>query len=938
VQNSAHSPITDKAYLISIIVGGCIGFSVPLFRGIFDSLTFLFDPAKLQLLVLLLLSTSSGFVAALIARKQFLSQFHSPGMGSRLGIKAGLFCALLAGGTLTFMATMEASVADSATSDRVLRTKMWLVLAVSLASLLPSVLCGFVGGLIGSQFSSTGLPHNNAQAIPEKIPWLRWAQYGVAGLAFLALASPLSFVGRATKVDPLPVVIVPESPPPFQYEAPAEMKRAKVGQIQHDFTKTIEGVADDFPISLSDNGKLLAYCDQSSNGVAVTVFDLDDFKRIASFNVPVFPKDNFAWSPDQRSLACAINHQDGGHRLWILQLDSQQAIELPNPRSRDTPQGNLSWWQDREVGFFPDDEPPLVLDLDTLILKSAEESAFISKFDESTKKIWLAGPIQIIPSTAEWRLSARTVIHSVEPPPRLDLDAAWGLKGETICALAHPELPLSYGFTGLSVTEGMRVLSAADGSKVIRIHDGLAEIAYMKMAIAPDLQIEVTMPVSADEIKETSLKQALVDHELCAFVYEPLINPLTGQPVGPDYGRVKCLVRLLKWSDKQAVFFAQTYEQELTSTDVISTLHTWDGGSFIPWNPKEFRPWWAKGTILQGSSFNSLAIKEGWHPLSSPSLLTLDAQETSIQVIKQLPIPKKVMPVESMPLNDFRSAPAPVSETRVFAEPEVIEFIKAHHAKASAGNVAGMVADYHIIVNFLDKGQILPEQIQEEEMAHRQKWPTGSESILGVIKTVRNSDVWGATYSIEFYNENSIGDWHRGKADLTMIIAPRDGKLRILEQKAKVYDVVDSRTSAPKTPTSATDATIESKSVSISVPRPCFITVTRAKDTPQIEFTDQISFVKGIIWHRTYRELSSVGKVLRSCRAIYTGSGGVSQDRNTARIYVTTQEWDRNFGDGMFTGVCQRSAESMVGKAFQFEFVNGGMVESQLGMVFQFQK
>jgi hypothetical protein len=114
--------------------------------------------------------------------------------------------------------------------------------------------------------------------------------------------------------------------------------------------------------------------------------------------------------------------------------------------------------------------------------------------------------------------------------------------------------------------------------------------------------------------------------------------------------------------------------------------------------------------------------------------------------------------------------------------------------------------------------------------------------------------------------------------------------------------------------------------------------VTRAKDAPQIEFTDQISFVKGIVWHRTYRELSSDGKVLRTCRAIYTGSGGVSPDRNTARIYVTTQEWDQGFGDGLLTGVCQRSAQSMVGKAFQFQFVTGGMVESQLGMVFQLQK
>jgi hypothetical protein len=150
--------------------------------------------------------------------------------------------------------------------------------------------------------------------------------------------------------------------------------------------------------------------------------------------------------------------------------------------------------------------------------------------------------------------------------------------------------------------------------------------------------------------------------------------------------------------------------------------------------------------------------------------------------------------------------------------------------------------------------------------------------------------------------------------------------------------VTDSRASTPKTSPPAAGAAKEPKRAAISVPRPCFVTVTRAKDAPQIEFTDQISFVKGIVWHRTYRELSKDGKALRTCRAIYTGNGGVAPDRSTARIYVHAQEWDRVLGGGTFIGVCSKSAESLVGKAFQFQFVTGGMVESQLGMVFQLQK
>jgi len=41
---------------------------------------------------------------------------------------------------------------------------------------------------------------------------------------------------------------------------------------------------------------------------------------------------------------------------------------------------------------------------------------------------------------------------------------------------------------------------------------------------------------------------------------------------------------------------------------------------------------------------------------------------------------------------------------------------------------------------------------------------------------------------------------------------------------------------------------------------------------------------------------------------------------------------------GIFSGVCSKSAAALVGQRFQFQFVTGGMVESQLGMVFQLQK
>lgn len=149
MQDSTPSLITDKASLTALITGCCGGLTSALFRPVIKiNFEYLAAP-RLQLILVLTLSFLAALTAVILARKQFTSRFHAPGEAGRLGIRAGVFCALWAGAVLTSLATWDASGASSASLDRALRSRMWLVFAVSLASLLPSVLCGFVGGLIG---------------------------------------------------------------------------------------------------------------------------------------------------------------------------------------------------------------------------------------------------------------------------------------------------------------------------------------------------------------------------------------------------------------------------------------------------------------------------------------------------------------------------------------------------------------------------------------------------------------------------------------------------------------------------------------------------------------------------------------------------------------------------------------------------------------------
>lgn len=172
MKDSGTSLITDKASLVALIAGSAIGLSVALWRRFIVSIPEFLAGTQLQLVLVLALSVLAALVTVILARKQFTSRFHAPGEAGRLGIQAGVFCALSAGAVLTAMATWDASGASTAAMDRALRSRMWLVCAVSVASLLPSVLCGFVGGLFGGQVALQNWETAPSDEVPATFPWL----------------------------------------------------------------------------------------------------------------------------------------------------------------------------------------------------------------------------------------------------------------------------------------------------------------------------------------------------------------------------------------------------------------------------------------------------------------------------------------------------------------------------------------------------------------------------------------------------------------------------------------------------------------------------------------------------------------------------------------------------------------------------------------------
>lgn len=344
-----------------------------------------------------------------------------------------------------------------------------------------------------------------------------------------------------------------------------------MGEIQADFTKVIPDVQSACAMAMSPDGVLIAFGDSSGPGSAVAVHDLHRFTQVACIAVPGFPHGSLAWSPDQKSVASIIG-EGASRRIWILSIREATAIELPRPPGRDVPNGELYWWQEHELAFFPDDEAPLAFDLEKLLLTSLVDSPHYKKLDEPNQKKWMDGPRSEWPGQSGWRLGLRTLITSAVPPARRNPEAPWEFSGLTIGAYEHPQLPLALGIRSLKVDENDRIVCSPDGSKVAHLRDGKIEVTYMEKAACPDLMIEVEMPQTPEEVASNGWSSRVESKELYLMICAPLKNPLNQAVVGPDFQHVHGLARLHEWKGRKAVFILPTYDGNIQPDDVV--LHS----------------------------------------------------------------------------------------------------------------------------------------------------------------------------------------------------------------------------------------------------------------------------------------------------------------------------------------------------------------------------
>lgn len=878
-------------------------------------------PTPLSLLVLIMAAAGlSGLAFTVIRPSQLEKPARAVGIGCRIGLNTGWRTALTAGAILCVLATWNALDAPSSSEEAMLKAKMWLTFYVSLAALLPSVFCGFIGGAIGAWLVRSRIPSGIDLRPASTSAWHKWLFLLLSWLSFLLIASPLVFLGREPKIDPPPVVVaiplpapVPV-PPPFSHEVPAELSESHFNQFRVGFIKTIRSVADSRAMSLSPDGRLFAYCSQGDGNPCITVFDLHTFKPVANFIVTGHPADSLVWSPDMKRLACLCPGGAASASLWILSLEDSRAVELPRPPEADVPVGEFFWWSAQELAFFPDDETPLIFRLDTLAFTPLDESKYFADKSEQEKKRWTEGPRLELPSSPHWRFGIAAGVLSDQPPPRRKKDAAWQWNQRFFCAFADPQSPRHHLLTDLPVNNGMKVFCAPGGAKIIRAMNGQAEVAYLEMREAEREIVEVAMPVS-----EIVLIPGAEDRQLCAFVYSPLINPLNGETIGPDHRRIKALLRLVEWKSGKASFVLCHSTETVNAADVVATLHTWSEGSLVPWRHERADGWWTPvGTRVKAADL--LSAITSLEPVEFPQALAAVPTGTSHLV-----------------------AAATTPFVKSASEAKVRAFVVDHHSKATQGDLAGLLANYAETVDFLDKGNISRDRIGADESAHRARWPKGEEVVQGDIRLSREGSLWRASYTMMFRNENNAGGWQKGLADLTLDVSVSPDGMRIVAQKAVVRDVQEGGP-APAS-VRAEPARPSLPPVKVRLPSPVWASSTTGTlGTETLAVHDAVHFKNGrATLHRTYRILVSpqTPKSVASkypngliCMMTAVMEGSLTQTGpQDIEMYCGVQSWlrtpDAKVGD--FNPVCGRNAERTVGTVLKFRFEGEDLIEGQGG-------
>lgn len=700
----------------------------------------------------------------------------------RAGARAGVLAALLAAAMLVLGARLFAS-----------QFAALACVPPAILSILPG---GFFGMLVAATAAGVRLPKlPESSSAPESTSVFRSMTPLLIIVSVAGFLSVLYPEHHSSVISGYAPSAYPQAPrvstglPPWRYAKPTELANAEAPQWEVSGTRLLPRCANDTPFAISHDGDSLAYVDFTG---ALRVVDLNS-DRFSTFPVPNLR--SLSFSPDGQRLIFETNAQIRG--LGVIELNTTNPKFLPEPSGDDLPDGELVWFSPTEVLFQADSGPKNILNLDSLEVVDPGSSAAWSHLSGADRSHWSATERCSLPKTSHCAFEIRPSITWVGPLKDESKNERRLNEESRLCIRDSEHAYRQFSNVNAAIDD--RFIAATDGSKVIRIRGNDVLAVYFKTRPARNLVFSFVMRTRADQYPDKAkLASALATHDLCAFVYGPLINPLNNRAIGPSHGYVKGIVRFTSWTGTQTSAWLTEEFSSIGADDIVADLHIWKNNHAQLIEEPQGKHWWAqigKPTDPQGK-IPVLPAEQYAKALDHTFAYYLGTKANTL-VIKN---------IDSEPAADISSSSAsttPVQEATPKQSVEdngrllesndrtyqmIAQFIAAHHTKANSGDLNGLVSDYADQVAYFKNGTVDRLFIFRDESISRAKFRYMSESIIYPI-TIRElqSLRYQAHYQITF-NAVSKRDNRNvsGTSDVYLLLESGPNGIRIVSQKSKL--------------------------------------------------------------------------------------------------------------------------------------------------------
>ena len=651
---------------------------------------------------------------------------------ARLGARAGLFSSAVSAGMLV----LATRLADA--------SGLFAVWVSAPLCILPGALAGMAGASLGMAVSAPAPADSSREPSPVPAPdGISWYAFLIWGLALIGLLSPLwlrswrgYFPLPVIKIEapppppvelPKPSAPLPSPPPRFDFTPSAELSTTPALRWEITDRKTVPDISGDGLLALSGDGRWLA-------GMAdgdVALIDLHTLDTKCRWR-PLAKIQSLAFSPDGQQLFL-VTEESPAH-VAVLRVEGTRVIPLPQPKKRLVPAGPPRWHEPMAVLFLSSGDVPLVLNLATLEIDPLTTTSDWKAKSEGERAKWTVQGQSAWPENEHWRLSPLQFTTVTELPEVEGTNNGFPENHRITLGVSDKTSPAAQAFPAIDLEKGDRFLASPDGSKFLRCRGGSVEVFYFRPAVRDSPAAwTVTMPHAPDKLEDLTAKSAMEEKSLCAFAYRPLVNPLNNQVIGPDRTRLLALVRLTKWEGTQGGFANALQVMEPSGPVVIADPHRWTGTRPELVEFVTLHRWWAPALSDKATSLSPLPAL-----LNQPRIETrLDAGAMRITDIREPEPPSP--PTPPQPLTPLPQSPSTLHILGVplvphTPEPDrVIEFLKAHHAKAQKGNIKALVSDYADRVQFLTNGKVSRADIEKIESKDQEDKFAVEEKIEGQI-------------------------------------------------------------------------------------------------------------------------------------------------------------------------------------------------------------